>query len=196
MSGKSVGTVVLPKEIFGQTTNKQLLATAIRVYKTKSIKNTAHTKTRGEVRGGGKKPWRQKGTGNARAGSIRSPLWVGGGTTFGPRYREAKLTLPQKMRRKALIHALSQKAKDGDINIISNLEKISTKTKPVANLLKKLNAQKNTLLIISSKNDNVKLATRNIQSLTVEPVSNINAYQVLQNNNLLISKEALGKWIS
>lgn len=194
MTGKSVGTVILPKEIFGQTTNQQLLAQAMRVYKANSIKSTSHTKTRGEVRGGGKKPWRQKGTGNARAGSIRSPLWRGGGITFGPRYRDIKLTLPQKMRHKALIYALSQKATAGEINVISNVEKITPKTKPVSQLLKKLNAGKNTLLVISQKNENVKMATRNIQSLTVEPVQNLNAYEVLNNNNLLISKEALSSW--
>ena len=111
MLGKSVGTMILPKEIFGQTPNQTLLAQAIRVYQANSIKHTAHTKTRGEVRGGGAKPWRQKGTGNARAGSRRSPLWVHGGTTFGPRYRDVKLNLPQKMRQKALTLALSDKAK-------------------------------------------------------------------------------------
>src|SRR5579872_1121165 len=94
MSGKSTGTVTLPKEVFGQKPNKNLLSQAIRVYSNNQTPTTANTKTRGEVRGGGIKPWKQKGTGRARAGSRRSPLWVGGGTTFGPRTKDVKLQLP------------------------------------------------------------------------------------------------------
>lgn len=194
MQGKSIGTVALPKEIFGQKPNKNLLAQAIRVYFANSIPSTAHTKTRGEVRGGGVKPWRQKGTGRARAGSIRSPLWVGGGITFGPRAIKVKLELPQKMKHKALLYALSQKAKAGDIKVIQNIEKIEPKTKKVANLLSKLEADKKTLLVISEKSQNVTLATRNIQNISVETPSNLNAYTVIKNNNLLISKESLAKF--
>src|SRR3972149_6476025 len=106
LSGKDAGLDRLPKEVFGQTPNKDLLAQAIRVYQYNVHPKTAHTKTRGEVRGGGAKPWRQKGTGRARAGSTRSPLWVGGGTVFGPRFKIANSKLPQKIKHKALIHAL------------------------------------------------------------------------------------------
>lgn len=196
ISGKSAGTIALPKEVFGQTPNQNLLAQAIRVYQTNSIKHTAHTKTRGEVRGGGKKPWRQKGTGNARAGSTRSPLWVGGGITFGPRAREVKLSLPQKMKRVALISALSEKAKQEQIKVITNFEKVPPKTKPIASLLNKLNSPKDTLIVISEKKQNVKLATRNIPNISVDLVKNLNAYQVIKSRQMLISKDAINQFAS
>lgn len=191
IGGKSVGTVTLAKEIFGQKPNLKLLAQAIRVYQSNQTGHTAHTKTRGEVAGGGAKPWRQKGTGKARAGSIRSPLWVGGGTTFGPRYRKTRLDLPKKQKRLALIHALSTKAGDGQIKVITKLESIKPKTKVIANLLNKLAVKNKTLVVISQKNQNVTLATRNIPTLETDLVSNLNAYKVLKNRQLLISKEAL-----
>ena len=194
ITGKSSGTVSLPQEIFGQTPNKNLLAQAVRVYMANSIPKTSHTKTRGEVRGGGVKPWRQKGTGRARAGSRRSPLWVGGGTTFGPRSRDVKLSLPQKMKHKALIYALSEKANSGSIKVITNIEKIESKTKPIANLLKTLEATKSVLLIVSEKSDNVKLATRNIPNLTVDTPQNLNAYDILKINQLFLSKDSIAKF--
>ena len=192
--GKVSGSVTLPKEIFGQTPNKKLLAQAVRVYQYNQIPHTAHTKTRAEVRGGGAKPWRQKGTGRARAGSRRSPLWVGGGITFGPRYKNVKLTLPQKMKHKALIYALSDKAKSGNIKVLANIEKIEAKTKPVARLLKALEVKKNALLVVAEKNQNIKLATRNIPNLYVATPQNLNAYEVAKTEELLISKEAIGKF--
>lgn len=194
INGKTTGSVSLPQNIFGQIPNKNLLAQAVRVYIANSIPKTAHTKTRGEVRGGGAKPWRQKGTGRARAGSKRSPLWVGGGITFGPRSKDVKLVLPQKMKHKALIHALSQKAKSGNIKVISNIEKIPAKTKPVASLLKNLEVKKSALLVVSQKNQNLKLATRNISNLSVNTPQNLNAYEILKINELLLSKEAIDQF--
>ena len=195
LKGKSVGIITLPREMFGQKPNPSLLAQAIRVYRARHIPHSAHTKTRGEVRGGGAKPWKQKGTGRARAGSRRSPLWVGGGIVFGPRGQARELTLPKKMRRQALIQALSDKAKDGNIKVISSIEKIQPKTKLIANLLEKLSIRdQNTLLVISQKNQNVKLATRNIPQVSVDLAQNLNAYEVLKNNQLLISKEAVNSF--
>lgn len=191
IQGRSTGTTTLPKEIFGQKPNSKLLAQAIRVYQANQIPHTAHTKTRGEVRGGGTKPWRQKGTGRARAGSIRSPLWRGGGITFGPRFKDVKLSLPKKMKHKALGLALSDKAQAGSIRVISGIEKISPKTKVIANLLKKLETQKSVLLVISQKNQNVNFASRNIPNLQIDTPPNLNAYEILKNRELLISKEAL-----
>lgn len=191
LKGKVAGSVTLPKEIFGQKPNLKLLAQAIRVYQANLIPHTAHTKTRGEVAGGGAKPWHQKGTGRARAGSRRSPLWVGGGTTFGPRYRALRLDLPKKQKRLALIHALSTKAEGGQIKVITKLESIKPKTKVVVNLLNKLGVNELALIVISQKNQNVSLATRNIKTLETDLASNLNAYKVLKNRQLLISKEAL-----
>lgn len=194
LKGKITGSLTLPKEIFGQTPNEKLLAQAVRVYASNLTSYTAHTKTRGEVRGGGAKPWRQKGTGRARAGSRRSPLWVGGGTTFGPRAKVVKLALPQKMRKKALIYALSQQAKSGNIKVITNIENVAPKTKPIAALLKVLDARRDTLLVVSQKNQNLKLATRNISNLSLDIPQNLNAYEVLKINDLLLSKEAITKF--
>lgn len=190
-TGKKVGTQKLPGASFSAKDNDQLLSQAVRVYETNILTHNANTKTRGEVRGGGAKPWRQKGTGNARAGSKRSPLWVGGGITFGPRSRKVKLALPPKMKHKALFTALSQKSKQGSIHVVSDLEKIKPKTKILANLIQNLNFNGKTLLIISSKNQNVNLASRNIQNLSVELISNLNAYQVIRAKDLIFSKEAI-----
>ena len=196
INGRSLGTVSLPKEIFGQKPNKRLLAQAIRIYSTNQSTHWASTKTRSEVRGGGRKPWRQKGTGRARAGSIRSPIWVGGGVALGPKYRKVILSLPKKMRKRALISAFSLKVQAGSIKVISNIEKIQAKTKIIANVLKKLDAQGNCLLVISDNPPNdgqsLRLASRNIQGVSVNRLANLNAYEVIKNKNILFSKEALG----
>lgn len=194
LKGRATGSLTLPKEIFGQAPNKKLLAQAIRVYLANQTPHTAHTKTRGEVRGGGAKPWRQKGTGRARAGSRRSPLWVGGGTTFGPRAKNVRLTLPKKMKHKALVSALSDKAASGKIKVITNIEKVPPKTKPIAQLLATLDIRNSALLVISEKNQNINLATRNIPNLSVEMAQNLNAYEIVKNNDLLLSKEAITKF--
>lgn len=191
INGKKQGTISLPKEIFGKKPNQKLITQALHVYFTNSTAHYGSTKTRSEVRGGGAKPWRQKGTGRARAGSRRSPLWVGGATTFGPKARYVELALPKKMKRLALVTALSEKAKDGQIKVISNLEKIEPKTRVVANFLKKLESKGSILFVLSSKNENVKLATRNIESVTVNVAGNLNAYEIAKNRNIFLSKEAL-----
>ena len=192
-TGKASGTISLPKEVFGQKPNLGLLRQAYHVYFTNRSGHFADTKTRAEISGGGRKPWRQKGTGRARAGSTRSPLWVGGAKALGPKTRVTQLDLPKKMKRKALISALSQKAQDGKIKVIANFEKINPKTKTVANLLTKTETAKPTLLVISQKSENLKLASRNIQNITLDIASNLNAYQVIKNKELLISQEALAK---
>lgn len=190
-AGKKIGTQKLTNAAFGLKNNPQLISQALRVYQTNMSTHLANTKIRGEVRGGGAKPWRQKGTGNARAGSRRSPLWVGGGITFGPRFRNVKLTLPQKIKHKALLIALSEKSKAGNIHIISDIEKIKPKTKIIAGLLRVLGLKGKTLLVVSGKNQNVKLATRNIKNLDVDSVSNLNSYEVLKTANVLFSKESI-----
>lgn len=192
VSGKKVGTQKLPDLTFAAKNNNQLLRQSLRVYETNKLTRNAHTKTRGEVRGGGAKPWKQKGTGNARAGSKRSPLWVGGGITFGPRSRKVTLTLPQKMRQIALTIALSQKQKTGNIHIISDLEKIEPKTKIIVNLLNKLELKGKTLIVLSQKNPNIKLASRNIQNVNIDQVASLNSYEIVGAANVIFSKEAMG----
>jgi large subunit ribosomal protein L4 len=194
LQGKSVEKITLPKEIFGQTPNKNLLHQAIYIYQANARPSTGHTKTRGEVRGGGAKPWKQKGTGNARAGSRRSPLWVGGGITFGPRAKDAKLTLPTKMKHSALISALSAKREQEGIKVIKNIEKAQGKTKIIATLLSKLETKGKTLIVVSEKNQNLKLATRNIKEISLNTTQNLNAYEVLKSRNLILSTESITKF--
>jgi len=193
VKGKSIGLIALNREIFGQKPNETLLAQAIRVYRENSYRRTASTKTRGEKRGGGAKPWRQKGTGRARAGSNRSPLWVGGGITFGPKHRDISLSLPKKMKKKALISALSKKNSQGSIKVISNIEKLTPKTKDTSTLLKNSQLDGKTLFISESTLKNLNLATRNIPKVSNEIVDNLNAYQISQFKNLLFTKGAIEK---
>lgn len=189
ITGKAQGTFTLPSELFGQIVNKKLLAQASRVYFANQSTHTASTKTRSEVRGGGRKPWKQKGTGNARAGSKRSPLWVGGGISLGPRFRDVKLDLPKKMKKKALISALSLKQNMGQIKVISNLESQSPKTKIIANLLTKLDTKGKTLFVTAKPSKNIKLSTRNIQKVSVDSFVNLNAYEIMQPEQILFSRE-------
>jgi len=195
INGRAQGTVTLPKEFFGQKPNEKLLAQAVRVYFANQSSHKASTKTRSEVRGGGAKPWRQKGTGRARAGSKRSPLWVGGGIVFGPRPRNVQLVLPKKMKKKALICALSSQSLSGHIKIISNFDKLKPKTKLAQNLLNKLNATEKTLVVLENPKQNVRLALRNIPNVVVDLAINLNAYKVLTAKNLLISKGAIEKFV-
>lgn len=188
LTGRAVGTMALPKEIFGQKVNKNLLAQAVRVYETNQKGHFGSTKTRGEVRGSTAKIYKQKGTGRARHGAIRAPIFVGGGITFGPKPRKVRLTLPQKMKKAALISALSSKMADKQILGLSGLEKATGKTKEMAKLLDKL-AVKNGLIVTDKKK--VYQAVRNIPKLLVLPTNQLNAYEILKHQKLLLTKEAL-----
>jgi len=194
IEGRSLGKVGLPKNTFGQKINKKLMVQAIRIYFANRHPKTASTKTRGEIRGGGRKPHRQKGTGRARAGSIRSPLWVGGGIVFGPKPNDKKLKLSKKMKRRALVSALSQKAKTGEILVVSNFEKMETKTKIAANFLKKLKIDGKTLVVLEENKKNIKLAMRNIPDVNIDLADSLNAYEVLSHKNLMLEKEAIAKF--
>lgn len=190
LTGRASGTLALPKEIFGQEVNKKLLSQAIRVYLTNQKIFTASTKGRGEVEGSTAKIYRQKGTGRARHGSIRAPIFVGGGIVFGPTPRKVRLDLPKKMKKAALLSALSDKASSKDIIGVSGIEKATGKTKEVTILLKKVGTD-NALIITSDKQDNVVRAVRNIQGVSVLPANLINAYEVLRHEILLLTKEAV-----
>lgn len=188
LTGRAVGTMALPKEIFGQKINKKLLAQAVRVYETNQKGHFAKTKTRGEVQGSTAKIYRQKGTGRARHGAIRAPIFVGGGITFGPRPRKVKLDLPKKMKRQALISALSSKMADKQILALSGLAKASGKTKEMAKLTKNLKLK--TALIVTDQK-NIIQAVRNIPGIFSQPVKQLNAYEVLKHQKLIFSKEAV-----
>lgn len=193
LTGRATGTLSLPKEIFGAKVNKSLLAQAVRVYMTNQSFLPGSTKTRGEVEGSTAKIYRQKGTGRARHGAIRAPIFVGGGITFGPKPRKVRLSLPKKMKKAALISALSSKTADKSVIGLGGLEKASGKTKEMAKLTKNLKL-KTALLVIGKKMDNVVRASRNIPGLTVLPINQLNAFEILRHQSLIISKEAMEKF--
>lgn len=189
--GKETGTISLSKEIFGAKINKNLMAQAVRVYLANQRQGNADTKTRGEVRGGGKKPWRQKGTGRARQGSTSAPHWKGGGVAFGPEPRDYSLIMPDKMKKLALVSALTTKLADSKIKVIDNLNDLGAKTKNMDLTLKNLNLSGSTLLALPKDSQKIVIAARNIKNLEILPVNLLNTYTVLKNSNILFTKDAL-----
>lgn len=194
LDGKVTGTITLPEEIFGEKVNKQLLAQAVRVYLANKRQGTVSTKTRSEVDGSTAKIYRQKGTGRARHGSKRAPIFVHGGVAFGPKPRDFSLKLSKKMKRKALYNALSVKLADGEIKILSGLEALEPKTKQFMGVIGKLglDGKKRSVLLVSpSELENVKLAARNVQGITYTAVQRINVYDILKYKQLLVMKESI-----
>ncbi len=197
-NGEITGSAVLPKEIFEVKFSADLVHQIAVLLSANKRQNSAHTKNRGEVRGGGKKPWRQKGTGRARHGSIRSPLWRGGGITFGPRTeRVFQGEVPKKMRRKALFMVLSEKAKNGELIILDKIELAGTqngcgKTKEMAGILQKLPCKGHSTLIATPDYDKkVFLASRNIKKTSSEDARNLNALDLLNTKYLLMTKQSI-----
>lgn len=196
LNGKVSGKVSLPPEIFGDRVNKKLLAQAVRVYLANKRQGNAHTKTRGEVDGSTRKIYRQKGTGKARHGSLRAPIFVKGGIVHGPRNRDFSLELPKKMRRKALFSALSAKLIDGQIRVLSGFESLSPKTKNFVEVLNNLtiDEKKRKLLLVTPDNfDNLKRASRNLTGISSTSAKRLNALVVLSNKQLIFAKEALSE---
>lgn len=193
MEGSQVGEIDLNDAIFGTEVNEPLLHQAVVMYEANQRQGTVSTKTRTEVRGGGRKPWRQKGTGRARHGSIRSPIWVGGGVTFGPKPRSFRQALPKKARRAALKSALSAKVGAGDIIVLDALALSEAKTKLVASMLEKLNVTGRTLIVTDGKDHNLELSVRNIPGLELRQASGLNAYDVLKYRNLVITRDGVAK---
>lgn len=192
LSGKEVEVVTLPKEIFGAEVNTVLLTQAVRIFQANQRQGNASTKTRAEVRGGGKKPWRQKGTGRARQGSIRSPLWVGGGITFGPKTRDFSMKLTTKMRQAALRSALSSKLES--VMVIKDFNLKEPKTKLVAAALTKLGLTGKTLVILPEYSKDALQASRNLPRVSLTTVGNLNTYQVLTADKLVLAKDSLAKF--
>lgn len=191
--GKVKDSITLPKEIFDAKVNPSLMAQAIRVYLANQRSGSASTKTRGQVRGSTRKIWRQKGTGRARHGGIRAPIFVGGGVVFGPKPRDYSLKLSKKMKKAALFSALSNKRKDGQVIVVSGLEKLAPKTKDIASVFEKLNLidNKNTLLVLPGHTENVQKAARNIAGVSILPAANLNTYEVLKSTNLIFMQDAI-----
>ncbi len=191
---KVVGKITLPENIFGLEVKKDILHTAVVNYLANQRQGTHATKTRGMVRGGGKKPWRQKHTGRARHGSIRSPLWKGGGVVFGPQPRDYSYKLPKKQKRLALKVALSAKLKDGELTVVDSLNFEKPRTKDMVAFLKGLNLDSSSVLIVTEdKDENVYLSARNIHGVDVMRAQDLNTYEVLVHQNVVITKDALKK---
>ncbi|MCK5503530.1 MAG: 50S ribosomal protein L4 [Thermodesulfovibrionia bacterium] len=190
---KKAGKTELPEDIFSTEIKKGLIHEVVRNHLANKRQGNASTKTKGLVRGGGKKPYKQKGTGRARAGSNRSPLWKGGGTVFGPLPRDYSYKLPKKVKWLALSSALAAKFADGKIIVIDELSLAEPKTKAVIGLLKNLGLENNVLMIVPEKNETLELAARNIPKVNVARVNELNVYTVMLHEKLLITKDAVEK---
>ncbi len=191
--GKKVGQTRLPKEIFEVKMNSDLVHQVVVSQIANRRQKIAQTKTRGEVRGGGRKPWAQKGTGRARVGSIRSPIWRGGGVTFGPRKEKVfKKKIPKKIKRKALLMVLSAKAKNNLLTLLEELKIRKPKTKMISEVLNKLSSkQKSTLIVLPEVNRNLILAARNLPKIEVIQAKDLNALDLLSFKYLLMPKSSL-----
>ncbi|MEK6683644.1 MAG: 50S ribosomal protein L4 [Nitrospirota bacterium] len=193
LSKEKVGTVELDDRLFAAEINPSLIHEAVVMQQACMRQGTAATKTRGMVRGGGKKPWRQKGTGRARAGSNRSPLWRGGGTTFGPTPRDYGYAFPRKKYRAALRGVLTAKVKDGSILVVDRMELGEAKTKQMAQILKKLEATERTVIVGLEMDEKLSRALRNIPSVQMLSVHGLNVYDLVCARRVLIPQEALSK---
>jgi len=180
----------LKDEIFGVELRPHLLHQMVVMQLNNRRAGTAATKSKGFVRGGGKKPWRQKGTGRARAGSIRSPLWVGGGTIFGPQPKDFSYRLPKKARREALLSALSLKRQDGKLLVLDKLELAEAKTKVMKKVLEDLQVQ-SALIVIPKSDRKVELAARNLPAVKVLRAEGLNVYDLLRYEHLILTEGAL-----
>ncbi|MCH7519357.1 MAG: 50S ribosomal protein L4 [Candidatus Dadabacteria bacterium] len=189
---KSVGSIELDPSVFEAEIKEHLFYYVVNWQRAKKRAGTASTKTRGEVRGGSRKPWRQKGTGNARAGTRSSPIWRGGGIVFGPKPKDWSYSLPKKVRRNALLSALSLKHRDGKINILNNLELPGIKTKQVAEFLNLFGLNK-TLIVISDENENFTKSARNLNKVKVLNSDGLNVYDILKFDSLVFTERSVQK---
>lgn len=193
VSGQNVGEIELNDSIFDIEVNEHVLYEAVKCQLANKRQGTQSAKTRAEVRGGGRKPWRQKGTGRARQGSIRSVQWVGGGVAFAPKPRDYSYSLPKKVRRLAMKSALSSKVQDKEIIVLDALSLEAPKTKEIVNLFKNVNAAKKTLVVTAENDVNVVKSVRNIEGVNVAHVSTLNVYDILNCDSFIITTDAVKK---
>ena len=192
MEGKKVGDIELNESVFGVEVNDIVVHTALVNYLANQRQGTQSTKTRAEVRGGGRKPWRQKGTGRARQGSIRAPQWIKGGIALGPKPRSYKYAIPKKMRQLALKSVLTSKVQEGNLVVVDKLELNEIKTKNMVNVLNNLKVNK-ALVVLDSKNLNVQASARNIENVKTSVVNIINVYDLLKYDSLVLTEDAIKK---
>ncbi len=193
VSGEQVNEIELNDNIFGVEVSEHAMYEVVKNQLANKRQGTQSAKTRSEVRGGGRKPWRQKGTGRARAGSIRSPLWVGGGTVFAPKPRDYSYTIPKKVRRLALKSALTSKVNNNELVVLDELNLDAPKTKEMVNILKNLNVDKKALIVMGEKSDAVIRSARNISGVQTALVNTINVYDILNHDKFIITKDAVQK---
>lgn len=191
LQGEKVKDIQLDSNLWGIEPNDAVLYDAITLTRNSLRQGTHATKTRGEVSGGGKKPWRQKGTGRARQGSIRSPQWTGGGIVFGPQPRSYDKKMNRKERRLALKSALAYKALNSEMIIVENFNVETYKTKDMINVLEKLNATGKTLIVVEELNDNQILATRNLTNINLLQADEINTYDIINSDKMIITEAAV-----
>ena len=193
MNGKKVSTIELSDAVFGMTPNEKVMHAAVVNFLANQRQGTQSTKTRSEVSGGGKKPWRQKGTGRARQGSIRSPQWTHGGIALGPKPRDYSYRLNKKVKRLAMVSALSAKAQAGEMVVIDKIEAAEYKTKTVAAMLKAVDATKKALIVTPAVDEKLVKSAANLAGVSTTVVGQINTYAVLNGGKLVISADAAKK---
>ena len=191
--GQVLRQVELPDGVFGVEVRDHLLYEVVRYQLARRRQGTAHTKNRSAVRGGGRKPWRQKGTGRARAGSRRSPLWRGGGTVFGPMPRSYTYSMPKKKRRAALCVALSLKLRENAFRVIERFDVTQPKTRQIVQMIRIFTDKPKVLLLVGEPNETLHLSARNIQQVKVLPVAGLNVYDLLHYTTVICAEEALDK---
>ena len=193
IKGKKVSDVELAEAIFGIEPNEAIVHSVLVNYLANQRQGTQSTKTRAEVRGGGRKPWRQKGTGRARQGSIRAPQWVKGGIALGPKPRSYKYTVNKKERRLAIKSLLSSKVLEKELTVVDKLELAEIKTKPMVKALADLKVEGKTLIVLPENNKNVLMSARNIEGVKTITLNNINVFDLLKYNNLVLPLETVKK---
>lgn len=190
LKSEEVDELELSEEVFGAPLNRALIYSAVKSYMANQRAGTSATKTRGDVRGSGKKLWKQKGTGRARIASLRSPLWKGGGNVHGPQPRDWSYNIPKKMRRGAIRSVLSERLREGGLVIVDSLELPSHKTKGFVATLEALGLTRRTLVVASASNGNLVLSSRNLREVTLVSASGVNVYDLLTHEQIALTREA------
>ena len=190
--GKQVGDFQLNEGVFGVEVNQYAMHQVVVALLANKRQGTQSAKTRAEVRGGGIKPWRQKGTGRARQGSIRAPQWIKGGVVFAPKPRDYRMSIPKSMRRVAMLSALTSKVQNDEMVVLDSLTLEAPKTKEIVKMLNAFNAKK-TLIVTAEANETVYKSARNIEGVAVLPVNNINVYDLLKYSKVIMTKDAVSK---
>ncbi len=193
MAGEQAGEIELNENVFGIEINQYAVHAVVKNYLANQRQGTQSAKTRAEVRGGGRKPFKQKGTGRARAGTTRSPVWVGGGVVFAPKPRSYRYSLQKKLRRLALKSVLTSKVVENEIIVLDNIAFETVKTKDMIQMLKNVNADRKVLIVLDENDENIIKSAANIPGVTTTLVSTLNVYEILNHTSFIVTKESAQK---